>query len=757
MPTQKEAELNDLIARQAADQETLGTLTADAQELDEQLKKLDADPAASGGSAAPSPDDLPPPPGGAPKIGDVLEIEQKLGDARKAYFDDLAKQRAEDRKLSNKIKFWKKDGQLVPNSKGAYDQLRAELDSAYLAGKRQELADAGKSDADIEKELGEYHLDLFSKMRENERSLQDRATRLPAKKQKLLALAMEKTAGARNGIVEGAKKGLDYYQNMGKKGHLFTAWGYEITLGKIGRSAIMGALGVTAGTTTVPMVGLRILNGIVAGAGSAAAMRYFENKKKDAVDTIDSKKNAADKGFKEGTMTFAQYEAQLQATEKKKADAERKYNMQRAAVLILAGAGSYGAGHGEHALGWDKPLFSGNGNAGTITDALNKAPAHHGTATHGVAHLKEAFRGHTLDPKHPIIAQNSAPHAVPKFDPTDVKAHVEFSSKGAEQTILNFRHSPNFKNLTPEQQTAFDGSVVKIAKQLKEFRPDAADGKESVSFLKGSQFNVSSEGKIFITEPGDKITVLGHIDGTTIKADVNEADLKYIHAGAHHAAEAAGKAHRADPESILPPKAADDSLFPKVDPSHGGVEAPSAKESIFPEVDPSAAGGKDSLLAPVFSGSAAADTAHPSIFPEVDPSAASAGSADMMPDVDPSAGKALANASQHVFTGPEIAHLRHVANMRIEKQVNGIFTYRTPTGQIVSGIDSPVWKSASQRWVSSALSSDFRYLMPGMRTLYEQVDALAGKYKDISRNQPIVSFMKEALIREIESDPRAVS
>ena len=138
-----------------------------------------------------------------------------------------------------------------------------------------------------------------------------------------------------------------------------------------------------------------------------------------------------------------------------------------------------------------------------------------------------------INPAAPKTPINGAPAPLTQetIDSSSL-AQVEFSSKGAGQTLLNFRNSEAFtelKNTNPEMAKFFEGDIWEVTQKLKEYMPNAEDGNESVVVGKGSTFGVTEDGRIYLTDTnnGGEINVLGKInpDGSFTEGDPN---LDYI-------------------------------------------------------------------------------------------------------------------------------------------------------------------------------------------------------------------------------------
>jgi hypothetical protein len=127
-------------------------------------------------------------------------------------------------------------------------------------------------------------------------------------------------------------------------------------------------------------------------------------------------------------------------------------------------------------------------------------------------------------------------------------AEVVFSSKGAGQTLLDFRNSAAFKALSPETQKVFQGNIWEVTKKLQEYLPNAKDGKESILAGKGSHFGVTKDGVVYLADTGTKkMHVLGTIEHGTWHAHTDKT-LRYI--DAEHTARGAESAqHTASPKT----------------------------------------------------------------------------------------------------------------------------------------------------------------------------------------------------------------
>ena len=329
--------------------------------------------------------------------------------------------------------------------------------------------------------------------------------------------------------------------------------------------------------------------------------------------------------------------------------------------------------------------------------------------------------------------------------PVDVDhalARVTFSSKGAEQTLLDFRHSADFKKLSPEQQEFFKGNIAKIAKELKAFRPGANDG-ESLNVGAGSHFGVSPDGKIFVTDTlhGGKTTVLGHFENGTFKADAAESDLHYIHAEQAHVS-----AQEASQQNAHETASADGA-----ESNEAAPESPSHDESLVE------ATGKAPRKTPEELGLRSADdvpevpdapVASPVSYEEITPEQQQAMGMynEDLQDIDPAY---VSYTDHHAYTLDQeltpgkVSHIERLADRMARHQVNRFFSYFNEFGQEVNGQDSMLWDSYQNVPIRSLLAQNPDYFQPGIRPFIRHMRALADKYPEIDRSMPLVDFLKE--------------
>ncbi len=107
-------------------------------------------------------------------------------------------------------------------------------------------------------------------------------------------------------------------------------------------------------------------------------------------------------------------------------------------------------------------------------------------------------------------------------------AKATFSHEGLGRTIEIFRKSPEFQNLSPEMKEFFKGNPMKVAEKLHGWIPDAEDGKTSLTVGPNSEFGVTEDGKIFVTDTHtNEIHTLAYTENGEIKIGDDDT-LKYI-------------------------------------------------------------------------------------------------------------------------------------------------------------------------------------------------------------------------------------
>ena len=122
----------------------------------------------------------------------------------------------------------------------------------------------------------------------------------------------------------------------------------------------------------------------------------------------------------------------------------------------------------------------------------------HTTAPTGdLKHLLDT--GRTYDAAgHAVDQATGAAHeaATPSVIGAESLAHIEVSSRGMGETILEFRHSAAFAQLTPAQQEFFKGDIYQVAAKLNLFDPHTG---QSVILGKGSEFGINTHGEIYVS------------------------------------------------------------------------------------------------------------------------------------------------------------------------------------------------------------------------------------------------------------------
>jgi hypothetical protein len=337
---------------------------------------------------------------------------------------------------------------------------------------------------------------------------------------------------------------------------------------------------------------------------------------------------------------------------------------------------------------------------------------------------------------------SATPESAPIVDVENVAAKVEFSSKGINQTILNFRHSPNFKNLSPEEQKFFQGNVAKIAEKLHGFRPDALDSKESLSVGEGSKFGVTPDGKIFVTDAlhGGKPTILGHFENGEFVSEDAEG-LTYIDTDSRPkiVEKSTTMSVRETPEG----KGELVDHAPRTTPEALGLRAQTPEEVRGPIADGERYGAFVDAHRPK-----GLDTASV-ISPEMQKQVAEYNKD--LHDIDPayvSYNDPHEYTLQQELTQGKMDRISRRADRLVRHQVNRFFTVRNMYGQEILGQYSPTWLSYANAPARSILNTDLGEVQPSFRPFIRHMRVLADKYPEVDRTQALGYFMKECYAKK---------
>lgn len=343
-------------------------------------------------------------------------------------------------------------------------------------------------------------------------------------------------------------------------------------------------------------------------------------------------------------------------------------------------------------------------------------------------HVAEG-KGKTFDAPLP---KSDIQEAVPQ-----VAAQVKFSSKGIQQTLLNFRHSAEFKNLSPDQQKFFEGNVVKISKEIKGFRPDALDSKESVSFSEGSQFGVTADGKVFVADKlSGKTTVFGHFEGSSFKTDANEADLKYIDT---------------DAQNALPKK-------PSVAPRVKVV----TKENL-PETDTLKAEPIEPVkLKPVGNATVESQPITPASTEDLRSHLVPSPAYDTVTRTFREMRDTLSASLRDYTPGQEFSprmrvEMDSLSSVVLEKTADRYFSYASPSNPLatVAGHNSPAWLSFSSRSAKEVIATELTAYNTQFRPFFQELKSMAEKYPMLSKEQPLGLYLKKIYRTLIEEEVRS--
>lgn len=331
-------------------------------------------------------------------------------------------------------------------------------------------------------------------------------------------------------------------------------------------------------------------------------------------------------------------------------------------------------------------------------------------------------------------------------------AQVKFSSKGIQQTLLNFRHSAEFKNLSPDQQKFFEGNVVKISKEIKGFRPGTLDGKESISFSEGSQFGVTADGRVFVADKlSGKTTILGHLEGSSFKPDANEADLKYIDTDAQNAAPVVKKTFHTNSENALPKKP---SALPRV--------KVITKENL-PEADTLKAEPIEPVkLKPAESAVVESQPVAPASTEDLRSHLVPSPTYDTVTRTFREMRDTLGTSLRDYTPGQEFSprmrvEMDSLSSVVLEKTADRYFSYASPSNPLatVAGHNSPAWLSFSSRSAKEVIATELTAYNTQFRPFFQELKNMAEKYPMLSKEQPLGSYLKKIYRTLIEEEVRS--
>lgn len=301
-----------------------------------------------------------------PEVEDGAEKtpeQKKVEEAREKYANEISKYKKES-KIWDKMKHYltpeKKHtyiSEKFPNVaifKEAYDKARIELGNKMYFDKKMELEKSGKSDSEIKEELEEYkntEIKLAVHYGESIEKNNTRIEKLPSKHRELLNKAMAATSDTtKKGLIwSGEKlkqaqdtKAMKLYKQIGdfgskwKWGHV-NIKGYELTIGKLGRSAALGAIFGYAGAARY---GIKLLRGTAVAMGGGIILSKMAETHKTRLENLENQKNVLEASLVglSGTELIIKQE-EIIALEKRITEENASY-MKKNALIVAAMIGT---------------------------------------------------------------------------------------------------------------------------------------------------------------------------------------------------------------------------------------------------------------------------------------------------------------------------------------------------------------------------------------------------------------------------------
>lgn len=233
--------------------------------------------------------------------------------------------------------------------KEAYDKARVELGNKMYADQKAELEKTLK-DPELTEKLTEYkesEIKLAVHFGETIDKTNARIDKLPSKRRELLNKAMGAT---KQGLALGAEglkkanetKAMKIYKKIGDFGSKFK-WGhvnikgYELTIGKLGRSAVLGAMFGYAGAARY---GVKLLRGTVIAVAGGAILSNMAEKHKDRLTNLEDQKSALESSLTglSGTELMLKQE-EVNALENRIVEENTSY-MKKNALIVAAMIGT---------------------------------------------------------------------------------------------------------------------------------------------------------------------------------------------------------------------------------------------------------------------------------------------------------------------------------------------------------------------------------------------------------------------------------
>ncbi len=378
--------------------------------------------------------------------------------------------KVKDSELSEKLK----------NDKAEYDKNKIAFGNKLIEEKRGELITKGLSEEKIQAELAIFKREeVFSKIILEER-------------EKLDELNVESLPPKEKGVF---KKGLDWYLKQPKWKKLAISTSLAVGVAFYATpAAIVGAGGVGL------YAGQRLIRSVIGGAlgkGAGEAWGAYDSEEK-----IEKRREEEKLKLKTG-FTFESLNDTLSKMEEKYEDilakekSSKRARMIKKAAITMAVAGISSFGMAQYATGH-------------INIATTETPA---TTTNEILNTKTVPSPYSnLESNHPIeidkgfhIVKETGTYPVPVEQIASIPEHnpvtVEFSSKGAIQTIIDLREEVNneygdISKAPHSVQEFMHGSATEQAIKLGMFDPSNTSGAESAMLLKGSTLDFDENGNL---------------------------------------------------------------------------------------------------------------------------------------------------------------------------------------------------------------------------------------------------------------------
>ncbi len=302
--------------------------------------------------------------------------EQKaVEEAREKYAKEISKYKKETKiwdKMKHHITPEKKHAYIndkFPNVallKESYDKARIELGNKMYFDKKMELEKTGKSDSEIKEELDEYknyEIKFAIHFVEHAKSNVIRSERLPLNAreslnktleftQKAYIQTMDKASKAYSAVMN--SKAMDLYKKVGdwgsksKYGHA-NIKGYDLTAGKLARSAVLGlGTGFAFGAAAY---GIRFIRGTAIAMGGGIAISKMNAWHQQRLDILNQEKNDAMQSLS-GLNTAEQLinQEKISDIEKRIRKEDRAHMLKMGAIAALMLGANWGAAKAENSM-----------------------------------------------------------------------------------------------------------------------------------------------------------------------------------------------------------------------------------------------------------------------------------------------------------------------------------------------------------------------------------------------------------------------